>query len=359
MSKQFLRCALPVIAATAGLLAAGCGSSDSTSGTTSGTASAPAPAAASTQAASTEVSFETSAENGLPTSYPEPKPQDLTIGLLNPLGATEVLRVEFDAAKKRVAELGGKSIELDNQGSADKQVSQFEQLINQHVDAIGIYPIARPELLAPLLKRAAKEGIPVVGSMVTPGVPKPVPGFASQVWHQRDRLIYLQAKAAAEALGPGAKVATIGLAIPAPLWIFSEERTKYWLEQFGLDVVASAQSQNDTVEGGQEAAAGLLANHPDIEGIIGYNDEGAIGGALAARAAGRDVQTFGILAGTLGRGAIENGRLTTSVFMDAADDGRKLVDGLYDAAQGVKIPPVVLTGDPYIVTKDNVGDVQP
>jgi ABC-type sugar transport system substrate-binding protein len=264
----------------------------------------------------------------------------------------------FDAAKEQVANLGGESIELDNEGSPDKQVSQLEQLINRKVDAIGIAPIARPELLAPLLARAAKAGIPVVGLEVTPGVPEKVPGFASQVWQQRDRLIYLQAKAAADALGPGAKVATISLAIPAPLWIFSEQRTKHWLEAFGLDIVDSVQSANDTVEGGERAASALLANHPDLDGVVGYQDEAAIGAALAARSAGQDVKTFGITAASLGRGALANGRLTASVYADFADEGRKLAQGLYDAAQGTKVPPVVLSGKPIIVSQDNLDDIQ-
>ena len=200
--------------------------------------------------------------------------------------------------------------------------------------------------------------MPVVGLEVTPAMPGPVPGFATQVSQGRDHMVYLQIKAAAEELGPGAKVGLIGIALPIPLFEFAAERQRYWADKFGFEIVDEAKSANDTTEGGQQAATGLIARNPDLEGIIGYNDEPAIGAALAARGAGRpDIKTFGVLAGSLGKTAIRSGRLTASVYFDPSAEGRILAQGLLNVAQGQEVPPVVLTDAvPFIVTKQTVDE---
>lgn len=302
-----------------------------------------------------DVPFE-SPEQGLPSSYPDPAPEDLTIGILNPRRASEVLADIFDAAKEQVAELGGESIELDAEQNPDLQVSQFEQLVNQEVDAIIAFPIAEPKLIQPVLEKAAKAGIPVVGFDLTPGEPVEVPGFVTQVWQGHDETSYLQVKAAAEALGTGAKIGEIDFAIPVPLFVYAKERRHHWAEQFGLEIVDTVESPDDTISSTQEVAAGLVAANPDIEGVLGYVDEAAIGASLAAREAGRDLQTFGRNGTSTSLDAIEDGRLTASVDQENALLGGEAAKAAYDAVQGIEIPPVVVANDPFTVTLDNLDE---
>lgn len=333
---------------------AACGGSSEGSSDPQGSGAETAAATAET----VDVQFE-SPENDIPLGYPQtPENADLKIGLLNPRAATESLQYLYDPAKERVAELGGEAIELDAQAKPDRQVTQFEQLLNQEVDAIGMLPIAEPKLLGPLLARAGKEGVPVIGFDVSPGVPEGVPGFAGQVWQRPDYTTYLKVKAAAEALGPGAKIGEIGLAIPVPLFEYTAERTEHWAQQFGLDLVDTTEALEDTVDSAQEAAAGLLAGNPDMEGVLGYTDDPAIGASLAARAADRDIDTFGIGGNPFALDAIESGRLTATVVIDAVAEGRTMAEGLYLAAQGKEIPPVVLAGDAFIATEDNVEEAR-
>lgn len=337
-------------AAVLGLAACGGDDADDGSGSSEGESGA-------TEAVA-EVPFEGSPENGLPTSYPEPEPEDLTIGLLNPRRASEVLANMFDAAKEQVEELGGESIELDAEQDPDLQVSQFEQLINQEVDAIVAFPIAEPKLIRPVLEKAGKAGIPVVGIDITPGETDPVPGFASQVSRAHDETSYLQVKAAAEALGPGAKVAEVNFALPVPLFEYTEARRAHWAEQFGLEIVDSVENPVDTIDSAQEVSAGMIAANPDIEGVLGYVEEAAIGAQLAAREAGReDLQTFGRNGTSVGISAIESGRLTATAFQNFGDAGREVVKAAYDAVQGVEIPPVVLADKPFLLTEDNLDEV--
>lgn len=345
MVKQTMRCLCLLVMLALGAAASGSASTRTATGT-------------SAASARCNVPFAGSVESGLPTRYPTPKAKHLTIGLLDPNRSTEVLSTMFDAAKAEIKKLGGHAIELDAQLDPDTQVRQFESLLDQKVDAISGYGILGPSVLAPLLKKAAAAQIPVVLPDLTPGSRAKVPGVISQIWQGRDRLAYLQAKAACQMLPAHAKVALIGLAVPVPLFQYMAKEQQRWARKFGLNIVATAQSPNDTVSGGQQAATGLLARYPDLQGILGYNDEPAIGAALAARSAGRqDVKTFGVEAGSLGRSAIKNGRLTASVFLDARDEGTKMAMALYDAAEGVKIPSLVSSGHPYIVTSKNVDAV--
>jgi ABC-type sugar transport system substrate-binding protein len=346
--RRLLRLILVPLAAGL-LLAAGCGDDeDASGGGGSKAADAEAP----------DVPFANSPENGVADTLPEPKPAKLRIGLVNPNRATEVLTNIFDAAKADIEELGGEAIEYDAKLNPDAQVSQLQQLINQDVDAIAFVPIAPPELLGPVIKQAGQKKIPVVALEALPGKKGPLPGFAIDLWQRRDYMVYLQVKAARAELGAGAKVGQIGFAVPAPVFEFSEPRTEYWARQFDLEIVDKVESPNDTVEGGQRSATELLTKHPDIEGILGYNDEPAIGAALAARAAGRDdLKTFGINGSSLGRSSIESGRLTASVFFDPEAYGSQVATATYDAAQGAKLPPEVLVGEPVIITKDNVDEI--
>jgi ribose transport system substrate-binding protein len=348
MQIKSSRFAVPVVVAVLGLiLMAGFGDDDESAG------------AETAAADSVEVKFSDSPEIGLPTEYPPVERGDYTVGLLNPSRSTEFLTLVFDAAKAKVEELGGTPIELDAALSPDAQVSQFEQLINRKVDAIAMVPIAGPNVLGPLLQKAAQAKIPVIGYDVTPGVPRPAPGFASQIWQQRDKQVYLQVRAAAETLPRGSEIAQIGLALPVPLFEFTYERQRHWAREFGLKIVDKADSKSDTTAGAEAPAAGLIARHADLAGILGYNDEPAIAAALAARAAGRrDFKTFGMTGASLARGALANDRLTASVYVDPIDLGEKAAEGAYAAAEGKKLPPVVLAGKPYIVTKENADDTK-
>lgn len=357
VGKQLLRYGLAGLALAGVVSLTACGGTaqaEQPPATEAAQATTEAAQGTTTAATGCDVTFADSVESGLPTSYPTPEPKELTIGLLVPLAASQIVTDIYDAAKAQIEELGGEWIEFDAKATPDLQVSQFEQLLNMDVDAIVVTPITATGL-QPLLERAAEAGIPVVANDADPSSNAPPPGFATQVLQQTDQLVYLQVKAACEALPAGSKVALIGYAVPVPIFLFAAERRLYWAEQFGLEVVDSADSPNDQAEGGEQTAAGLIAKHPDLAGILGFIDEAAIGAAVAARASGReDLKTFGITALELGRGAIESGRLDASVALDTEDYGRKMAQAAYAAAEGLEIPPSVLAGEPYIVTEDNV-----
>ena len=179
--------------------------------------------------------------------------------------------------------------------------------------------------------------------------------FDSQIWQRRDEAAYLGAQEMASRVEPGASVATIDFIVEVPSIVFSVERAGYWADQFGLEVVGNATNQSDDIAGGETAMTEILANFPDISGVIGYNDPSAIGAAAAARAQGQQDLVFGGQnGGSDAFEAIRAGRLTYTAQLDPPSMGKFAAWGLYDLLEGNEVPPTVKAEAPVIVTADNV-----
>jgi ribose transport system substrate-binding protein len=306
-----------------------------------------------------DVPFEGSLEQGLPTSYDKPQPEELTIGLLVPLEAIETVKAVADATEAEVERLGGHVVRLDANGDPETQVSQAEQVIAQGVDGIAFPFILPAPTLPKVMARADAQGIPAVGVEVDVTTKDPVAGFASQIWTGRDETSYLQARAAAEALGEGAKVAQIGIALPVNTLQYGIERARFWAGKFGLKVVGQADAAPaGDIASGEQAMTQLLSKYPDAKGVIAFNDDTAVGAASAARAAGAtDLRFFGYAGGTLGLDAVADGRLTATVQAPAVAAGQQLAWGIYDAIEGRKIPTVIDVPKPVLVNADTVESV--
>jgi ribose transport system substrate-binding protein len=306
-----------------------------------------------------DVAFSGSLELDVPEGYPEPKPEDLRLGFLNPLKANEFLNTLGRAMKLETERLGGEFVELDAKGDVNTQVNQFNQLIAQKLDGIAVFALD-PGALAPAVKRAKSAGIPLVTIDLNFESTTDIGGFDSQVWQRRDEAAYLGARELAGQVGDGADVATIDFAVKVPSIVFSIERAKAWASKFGLNVLGNASNPTDDIAGGEKAMTQLLGKFPDIKGVIGYNDPSAIGAASAARAQGTPDLVFGGQnGGSDALEAIEAGRLSYSVKLDPPSMGKAFAWGLYDIKQGKDVPKTVKAGKPELVTEENVGQVKP
>ena len=293
-------------------------------------------------------------------SLPDPKPQDLTISFLNPRASNESLHTISEGLRIEVEKLGGHFNEYDANLDVDTQVSQFQQALAQNVDGIAILPLD-PRALAPSLNQAGQKGIPVVGAAVDPANPNGVPGYKTDVWEGHDRLAYEQVKQMAKLVPPGTKVALIGSVIPVPALTLTTERERYWAQKFGLDVVGQANNPTDDIAGGEQAMTQILSKYPDAKGILPYNDESAVGASAAARAAGKrdDTVIVGINGGSLGFGAVKDGRLEATIQTQEVGVGVLMAKALYLAKEqpDLKLPPALVTNDPVVVTPDNVDEL--
>lgn len=313
--------------------------------------------ASQTTKAAADVAFAGSPQDGLPVGVRKPRKQALTIGYAQPLAAEEVIATTGDAMKLETEALGGRYIEIDAGAVPDKQVSAIEQLIVQKVDAIVVLPLDA-KALAPVLQKAKRAGIVVIGQEVDQTDPAPLDDYDTQLWMRRDEIAYLEAKKAASLLPAGAKVGQIRFAAPVPLIDYMVDRTKYWAEKFGLRVVGEAASPTEDIAGGQKAMTQLLSEHPTIQGVLDHNDTTATGAYAAARAAGkRDLVILGSGGGSVGYASVKDGKIAATVQYAVPDFARYSVWAAYDTVQGVDVPPVVLTGSPKVLDEETVATV--
>ena len=321
-------------------------------------AAPPADTAAETEPADdiVEVVFEDSLEPDVPVGYDEPEPGEFELAYLNPLGGNEFLDTLGRAMQLETERLGGSWVELDAQGDVDTQVSQFQQIVAQDVDGIFVFALD-PGAVQPALERAKAADIPVITIDLTFESTEDIGDFDSQIWQRRDEAAYLGAQEMASRIGSGSSVATIDFIVAVPSIVFSVEQAGHWAEQFGLTVAGNATNQSDDIAGGETATTEILANFPDIAGIIGYNDPSAIGAAAAARAQGQELVFGGQNGGSDAFEAIRAGRLTYTAKLDPPSMGKFAAWGLYNLLQGNEVPKTVKAEEPVIVTSENVDSV--
>ncbi|MGH3260418.1 MAG: sugar ABC transporter substrate-binding protein, partial [Trebonia sp.] len=324
------------------LLAAGCGSSSSSSSSSAASGAAATSAAATsagTQSSSASVPF-TPVAPGLPVGYPKPTPKHLVIGYSTPNTDVEDLVMLSQAIKDEAQKLGGKAIVISANNSVSKQVNDLEQLINQHVNALLLFPLD-PNSVGPPLRIAAAHHIPVISVDINLTQPNGnLLGANSQVWRRKSQVAYLAAKYMASKLPAGSQVATMGFAVPVPSITYYVDRMKYWAEKFGLKVVGNVDNQTDDITGGAKAMSAILGRFPDIKGLLAYNDVSAIGAQTVARQQGKTgIVLVGANGGTDAVAAIKDGKESASIQLPNVSTGADMVDGAYDMVEGKKVPP--------------------
>jgi ribose transport system substrate-binding protein len=298
-------------------------------------------------------------EKGLPTSYDIPDPsdgKDLKFGYLNITSGNELLNALGQGFTAEAKHLGVKSITLTSGISVDKQVSDFHQLLAQGIDGIFVNPLDA-RALAPVLKKAKAQGVPVIGLDINLESPSELEGFTSQIWSGKDSTAYQQVKSVAEAK-PNAQFGTIDVVVPVPGPIYQIKRVKYWAPRFGLKYKGSLTNASDDAAGGQQAATPLLHKYPELEAIIGYNDPSAVGAVAAARTLSRDIAAVGANGSSDGVEGVRNGRLTSTIQANGPTIGAQALAGLFNVAtkQDVPLPPTILVKG-TVVTADNIDKI--
>ena len=352
----------------------GCSSASTSSETSEAAASvaassAPAESAAAASGAPTDAATVLSTENiqsvidaypgeitALPTSFGEATPGALKIGWSEARDANELNNRLSVAIEKEVAKMGGTLTKLDANGDPGAQVGQIQQLVNEGVDAIIVWPLDATAL-QPSIKAAKDAGIPVVAMEVTPDGSQEIGDIAGQVIYGRDQQAYVAANLMAQ-LFPGAQVATNKFAVPVPSINYYAERAAFWATDAGLEVVATVDNPSDDVTGGESMAGPILSKYPDLKGWLAYNDASAMGVTAASKAAGMDVTAFGQNGEDAALEAIKAGNLALTLEPPVVDWARQLVAGAYLAKAGTEIPKSVYVGPGTYVSAANVDSAQ-
>jgi ABC-type sugar transport system substrate-binding protein len=341
-------------AVVAGLLVAGCSSSNKASSATSTPAaasSAPAAASSAPAAASSAPAAVSAAVSAAPAK------KNPTIGFVVPLISNPYWKLMQDFAKGAAGQLGIKLLTAQANSDESTEINIVEGWIASKVDGIVVGPVS-DKVGQTVLRDAQKAKIPVTFMQRQPGVqPSDYPKNIYVGYVGTDDSA--GGKLAAEALyasgarkwvamtgDPGNSVAVQRLQA-ATDFVTAHPDVKILKTQFGNEARAT----------GQKTAEDFLAAlpGPGFDGIFSFNDEGALGAIQALKNSGKlDKVKIVALDGTVDAvTAVANGELLTTVGGGYACGAFALVE-LYDAING-HAPDQQIINIPLLpITKDNV-----
>ena len=179
---------------------------------------------------------------------------------------------------------------FDGRYDALVQQEQFETMITQQFDAVIFVPID-VEAGATAVLAASEAGIPVVGSNTRVNSDH----LTSYVGSDDVQSGYMEAKHVLDEIGCEGNVVILEGPIGQSAQISRLEGNMQALEECPDVEVLERQTANWSRAEAQTLMENWLTAHPDaIDGVIGQNDEMALGAIEAIKAAGLDPQDFAI-----------------------------------------------------------------
>lgn len=231
---------------------------------------------------------------------------------------------------------GVEAIILDATGDPMLQMNQVENLIQQGVDVLVIWPV-NGQAIVPAAQQAQEAGIPVIicNSPIDESGYEFVVGFVGP-----DNVIQGQyaAEMMIEALGGQGKVVELtGL----PGYVTATERGQGFHDGVagtGIEIIDS-QPADWNREKAQNVMENLLTSHSDMDGVYAHDDNIAVGALNALREAGKAGEVFITSATMFGDGydAMKEGLIYGTVYQSPLTDAEFTVQTAVKVAQGEEV----------------------
>jgi ribose transport system substrate-binding protein len=281
-----------------------------------------------------------------------------TVGFSMPTGAQPIQQTVAKAlaAAGKHADIDVKT--LDAQLDPNKQVTDINQFVAQHVDAIIVFPLSQ-DSLTPALNRARQAGIKVVGfnAILDPEAKDIAPYDTNFDQGESITGARLLAKYVGEQLHGQGNALGIGIGVPVPSLQLMVKNYEKFLTGDNPNVkwVGTVENRTDDIAGGQQVTTDAITrNHGKIDAVLSYNTSSALGAAAAFKSAGQPTPVIVAQNGDPESvEAIKDGRLSAAVDIVPWREGllaialtKKLLDG-DDVPTWVETPV-------ELYTKDNV-----
>ncbi len=250
------------------------------------------------------------------------------------------------------------AVVLDAGGDVARQIAQVEDLIQQQVDAIIIWP-TNGEAVVPAVRKAHSAGIPVI--VTNSNIAEQGFEFASS-FSGPDNIT--QGARAAEIMCE--KFTEMGIEAEAqivqisgqPGYTTAIERAKGFedrLPEVCPDVTLVETQPGDwNREKSQKVMEAFLVKYDDIDGVYAGDDNMGVGALNAAKAAGRDGIIFvGATNFSVGYEAMERGEYWGSIYQSPVDDAEAALKTALDILSGEEVPFLNYFDTPKI-TQDNM-----
>ena len=271
--------------------------------------------------------------------------QDYTIGITQNNVGVDSYQTTYEKAFIDAA-AGMDNVEtvvLDAGGDVARQIAQVEQLIQQEVDAIIIWP-TNGEAVIPAVRQAQKAGIPVI--VTNSNIAEQGFDFIAS-FSGPDNI--QQGASAAEIMCDRFK--ELGIADEAqiveitgqPGYTTAIERSDGFTERLpevcpNVELMDS-QPGDWNREKAQQVMEAFLTKYDDIDGVYSGDDNMGVGALNAAKAAGRDGITFvGATNFAVGYEAMGRGEYWGSIYQSPVDDAEAALQTAIDVLDGKDVP---------------------
>lgn len=287
--------------------------------------------------------------------------KQFVVGFTNPTAAVEVLDTIGKAITARGKRLGVKVIELDDQLTVSKQVSDIKTLVGEHVNAIITFPLSTTAVL-PAVASARKAGIDVVGLGTLKGTElkyKPSStSFNAVVTQGAVSGGKAEGTAFAKEMHDKGNFVAINIAAPVPGVRFQFQAVINAALKGHPKMHLLGQEFNTTTNevGGVKAMdAAITRWGKKIDGVIAYNDYSAEGAGIAVKDKNLKVQAvFGRNGDPTAVTAVKSGEITGLNTIGPWQEGATAMNLAYRILKGTKHVPSIATVGNTIYTKSNI-----
>jgi ribose transport system substrate-binding protein len=280
------------------------------------------------------------------------------VGFSNPTGAQPILQTFQKALTAAAARDNISVVSLDAQLDPNKQVSDVDQFVTQHVNAIIVFPLSQNSL-TPALNRARQAGIKVLGfnAILNPNTTDISPYDANFDQGEDIQGAQMLADYVGKKLNGKGNVLGVGIGVPVPSLQFMVNNYKQYLTSKypGVKWLSTASNPTDDIAGGQKAVADALTKYKgSIQAIMAYNDDSAIGAAVAFKDAQiSNPVIVGQNGDPQGVQAIMDGRMSAMVDIVPWREALVAEAMVKKMLNGQPVPKWIATPD-EMYTKDNI-----
>ncbi|MFC3854246.1 sugar ABC transporter substrate-binding protein [Salinispirillum marinum] len=253
-----------------------------------------------------------------------------------------------------------RAVVLDAGGDVARQIAQVDDLIQQNVDAIIIWP-TNGEAVIPAVRRAHRAGIPVVvtNSNIAENGFDFIRSFSGpdNVTQGRRSAEIMCDKFKDMGIENEAKVVHI---TGQPGYTTAIERAGGFEERLpevcpNVEIVET-QPGDWNREKSQQVMEAFLVKYDDIDGVYAGDDNMGVGALNAARAAGREGIIFvGATNFAVGYDAMAAGEYWGSIYQSPVDDAQAALQTAVDILNGEDVPFLNYFDTPKI-TQDNMSE---
>ena len=253
-----------------------------------------------------------------------------------------------NAAQAKCDELGIELEVYDGDYDASTMIGQVETMIANGVDGIIIDPIDA-DACAVAVDIALESNVPMVGvnAMVNHDE------LLSYIGSQDVTAGEMEMQYMADMLGGEGKIVIIEGPLGQSAQLQRREGIDNILAKYPDIEVLAEQTGNWSRAEGMTLMENWLNTFEQIDGIVGENDEMALGAINAAKDKGLEIPAVGVDGITDALNAIKEGEMSASCFQDAWGQAQKSVEVLYDAIQGNEVEEFYWI-DFELITPDNV-----